>query len=147
MLAAYADGVNAFIRQMKTPPPEFLLLRYRPEPWKVEDSILVAHNMFQSLSFSDDEERMATIMEASLPPEVVAFLTPDTDSYTQILMGGADSHRPIQPIPVEALASIRRAGPRNKARAKLVQPTDWGIGSNNWAVDGFQDFGWAPDCG
>ena len=136
MLAAYADGVNAFIRQMKTPPPEFLLLRYRPEPWKVEDSILVAHNMFQSLSFSDDEERMVTIMEASLPPEVVAFLTPDTDSYTQILMGGADSHRPIQPIPVEALASIRRTRPRNKARAKLVQPTDWGIGSNNWAVDG-----------
>ena len=135
-LAAYTAGVNAFIQQMGTAPLEFLLLRYRPEPWKAEDSILVALNMFQMLSFSDDEERMVSIMEKSLPPEVVAFLTPDTDSYTQVLVGGADSHRPIRPIPVEALASIRRNLKRDGARAKLVQPTDSGIGSNNWAVDG-----------
>ena len=136
LLVAYADGVNAFIQQTRTAPPEFLLLRYRPEPWKPEDSILVALNMFQTLSFTHEEERMMTIMEESLPPEVVAFLTPDTDRYTQVLLGGADSHRPIQAIPVEALASIRRARTRNEARAKLVQPTAWGIGSNNWVVDG-----------
>ena len=136
LLAAYADGVNAFIQQMRTSPPEFLLLRYRPEPWNAEDSILVALNMFQMLSFSDNEERMMSIMEKSLPPEVVAFLTPDTDSYTNILAGGADSHRPIQPIPVESLASIRRHPKQNGGRAKLVQPADLGIGSNNWAVDG-----------
>ncbi len=136
-LAAYTAGVNAFIQQMGTAPLEFLLLRYRPEPWKAEDSILVALNMFQMLSFSDDEERMVSIMEKSLPPEVVAFLTPDTDSYTQVLVGGADSHRPIQPIPVEALASIRRDPKQDGVRAaKLVQPTDFGVGSNNWAVDG-----------
>ena len=136
-LAAYTAGVNAFIQQMGTAPLEFLLLRYRPEPWKAEDSILVALNMFQMLSFSDDEERMMSIMEKSLPPEVVAFLTPDTDSYTQVLLGGADSHRPIQPIPVEALASIRRDPKRDGVRAaKLVQPTDFDVGSNNWAVDG-----------
>ena len=137
ILAAYTDGVNAFIQQMGTAPLEFLLLRYRPEPWKAEDSILVALNMFQMLSFSDDEERMMSIMEKSLPPEVVAFLTPDTDSYTQVLLGGADSHRPIQPIPVEALASIRRDPKQDDVRAaKLVQPTDFDVGSNNWAVDG-----------
>ena len=136
-LAAYTAGVNAFIQQMGTAPLEFLLLRYRPEPWKAEDSILVALNMFQMLSFSDDEERMVSIMEKSLPPEVVAFLTPDTDSYTQVLVGGSDSHRPIQPIPVEALASIRRDPKRDGVRAaKLVQPTDFDVGSNNWAVDG-----------
>ena len=136
-LAAYTAGVNAFIQQMGTAPLEFLLLRYRPEPWKAEDSILVALNMFQMLSFSDDEERMVSIMEKSLPPEVVAFLTPDTDSYTQVLVGGADSHRPIQPIPVEVLASIRRDPKRDGVRAaKLVQPTDFDVGSNNWAVDG-----------
>ena len=136
-LAAYTAGVNAFIQQMGTAPLEFLLLRYRPEPWKAEDSILVALNMFQMLSFSDDEERMVSIMEKSLPPEVVAFLTPDTDSYTQVLVGGSDSHRPIQPIPVEALASIRRDPKQDGVRAaKLVQPTDFDVGSNNWAVDG-----------
>ncbi len=136
IFVAYADGVNAFIHQMDTAPFEFLILGYRPEPWTVEDSILVALNMFQILSFRDDDERMMTIMEKSLPPEVVAFLTPDTDSYTQVLLGGADSHRPIRPIPVEALASIRRVSKQNRERtAKLVHATPLVVGSNNWAVD------------
>ena len=76
---------------------------------------------------------MMTIMEKSLPPEVVAFLTPDTDSYTQVLLGGPDSHRPIQSIPVKALASIRRAPEQNGKR--LVRATSRVAGSNGWAVD------------
>ena len=133
ILAAYADGVNAFIRQMDTAPFEFLLLGYQPEPWTVEDSLFAVSNIFQVLSFWEDDERMMTIMEKSLPPEVVAFLTPDTDSYTQVLLGGPDSHRPIQPIPVEALASIRRTPKQHGER--LVHATYNAVGSNNWAVD------------
>lgn len=133
ILAAYADGVNAFIRQMDTAPFEFLLLGYRPELWTVEDSILVVMNMFQVLSFRDDDERMMTVMEKSLPPEVVAFLTPDTDSYTQALLGGPDTHRPVQPIPVNALASIRYTPKKNGER--LVRATSPVAGSNGWVVD------------
>ena len=133
ILAAYADGVNAFIRQMDTAPFEFLLLGYQPEPWTVEDSLLAVANIFQVLSFKEEDERMMTIMEKSLPPEVVAFLTPDTDSYTQVLLGGSDSHRPIQPIPVEALASIRRVPKQYGER--LVRVPHSVVGSNSWAVD------------
>ena len=133
ILVAYADGVNAFIRQADTLPFEFLLLGYQPEPWTAEDSILVVMNIFQSLAFRENDERMMTIMEKSLPPEVVTFLTPDTDSYTQPLLGGADSHRPMQPIPVEALASIRRAPKQSGER--LVRATHSVVGSNGWAVD------------
>ena len=133
ILAAYADGVNAFIRQMDTAPFECLLLDYQPEPWAVEDSFLVGLNMFQTLSLREDDERMMTIMEKSLPPEVVAFLTPDTDSYTQVLWGGTDSHRPIQPIPIEALASIRRTPEQNGKQ--FVRATSRVVGSNNWVVD------------
>ena len=132
-LVAYADGVNAFIRQMDTAPFEFLLLGYRPEPWTPEDSILVVMNIFQVLSFRENDERMMTIMERSLPPEVVAFLTPDTDIYTEALLGGPDAHRPIQPIPVEALASIRHAPKQTGER--LVRTTSRVAGSNGWAVD------------
>lgn len=131
-LAAYTEGVNAFIQQMDTPPFEFLLLSYRPEPWRMEDSILVVMNIFQSLAFRENDERMMTIMEETLPPEVVTFLTPDTDSYTQPLLGGTDSHRPMQPIPVEALASIRRAPKPSGER--VVRPTRYVVGSNNWVV-------------
>ena len=133
VLVAHADGVNAFIRQMDTAPFEFLLLGYRPEPWTPEDSILVVMNIFQVLSFREDDERMMTIMEKILPPEVVAFLTPDTDSYTQVLLGGPDAHRPIQPIPVEGLASIRHA-PKQTGK-RLVRTTSRVAGSNGWAVD------------
>ena len=133
VLAAYADGVNAFIHQMDTAPFEFLLLGYQPEPWAVEDSILVVMNIFQALSLRENDERMMTIMEKSLPPEVVAFLTPDTDSYAQVLLGGPDSHRPIQPIPVDALASIRRMLKENGEQ--LVRATSPVAGSNGWAVD------------
>ena len=133
ILAAYADGVNAFIHQMDTAPFEFLLLGYQPEPWTVADCLLAVANIFQVLSFEEDAERMMTIMEKSLPPEVVAFLTPDTDSYTQVLLGGSASHRPIQPIPVEALASIRRVPKQYGER--LVRVTHSVVGSNNWAVD------------
>ena len=133
ILVAYADGVNAFIQQMDTAPFEFLLLGYQPEPWTVKDSMLVVMNIFQSLAFRENDERMMTIMEKSLPPEVVTFLTPDTGSYTQPLLGGVDSHRPMQPIPVEALASIRRAPKQSGER--LVRATHHVAGSNSWAVD------------
>ncbi len=133
VLVAYADGVNAFIRQMDTAPFEFLLLGYQPEPWTVEDSLLVVFNIFQVLSLKENDERMMSIMEKSLPPKVIAFLTPDTDSYTQVLLGGPDSHRPIQPIPVEALAAIRRTPKQNGKR--LVHATARVAGSNSWAVD------------
>ena len=132
LLVAHADGVNAFIRQMDTAPFEFLLLGYQPEPWTAEDSILVVMNIFQVLSFREGDERMMTIMEKSLPPEVVTFLTPDTDSYAQPLLGGADSHRPMQPIPVKGLASIRRTPKQNVER--LVRATPHVLGSNGWAV-------------
>lgn len=133
VLVAHADGVNAFIQQMDTAPFEFLLLGYRPEPWTPKDSMLVVMNIFQVLSFREDDERMMTIMEKSLPPEVVAFLTPDTDIYTEVLLGGPDAHRPIQPIPVEALASIRHAPKQTGER--LVRTTSHVAGSNGWAVD------------
>jgi penicillin amidase len=135
VLQAYADGVNAFIAHMHTPPFEFLLLGYRPDPWTMEDSILVALNMFQTLAGDEDDERMLTIMDTVLPPEAVAFLTPDTDSYTTVLLGGPDSRRPIQPIPVQALAALRRP-PRvgSQQAAQIFKTGDVPSGSNNWAV-------------
>ena len=38
-LQAYADGVNAYLAQKRTLPPEFLLLGVKPEPWKPIDSL------------------------------------------------------------------------------------------------------------
>jgi penicillin G amidase len=135
-LEAYAEGVNRFIDQMKSPPFEFRVLGYRPAPWRLEDSILVAVGMFEVLNRpSEDQERMLSIMEKALPRDVVAFLTPDTDRYTQALLGDAPSHRPIQPIPIDALTALRRPVERDSAQhSGLVRVQNFSVGSNAWAV-------------
>lgn len=135
-LEAYAEGVNAFLQQMETPPLEFLVLGYRPEPWRMEDSILVFLNMFEDLYGRDDDERMMTIMKKRLPPEVVDFLTPDASIYATPLFGGSESFRPIHPIPVSALASLRRAiREKEGANVPLFKSAQEVPGSNNWAIN------------
>jgi penicillin amidase len=135
-LAAYAEGINRFIDQAPSLPFEFRVLGYRPAPWRVEDSILVALGMFEVLTRrGEGDERMLSVMGQALPQEVVAFLTPDTDRYTQALLGDAPSHRPMRPIPVDALAALRRPVERDAAQhAGLVRMQDFRMGSNAWAV-------------
>ena len=134
VLAAYVAGVNAFIDQTKMLPPEFMALDYRPEPWRAEDSILVALGMFQTLNGYEQDERMVTVMEKALPKQLVEFLTPDTDVYATVLVGGSDSHRPAQSVPVSAFAALN-AQPVQLAKGSV--DVDSSIaGSNNWVVAG-----------
>ena len=52
-LKAYAEGVNAFIESYPEQLPiEFSLLKYKPEKWKIEDSIAFVRLMGWKLSFS-----------------------------------------------------------------------------------------------
>ncbi|MDD5036982.1 MAG: penicillin acylase family protein, partial [Methylococcaceae bacterium] len=133
-LEAYADGVNAFLRQARPLPPEFLLLRHEPEPWRPEDSLLVALCMFQTLNGEEKDERMLSVMEQALPAEVVRFLTPDTDEYATVLTGGEQSYRPATPIPVEAWAGLGKIGAEQVANG--VDSLAVLAGSNNWTVSG-----------
>lgn len=133
ILAAYAGGINAYLQQARVLPPEFWALRYRPEPWRPEDSMLVALGMFQSLNWIEDDERMLTVMERCLPGEVAAFLTPDEDAYSSVLMGKAASRRPAMPVPAEALSRLTADRPAGEASG-LVQPPNALPGSNAWAV-------------
>jgi penicillin G amidase len=135
VLQAYVDGINDAIGQINMLPPEFLVLGYRPEPWRMEDSVLVALGMFQILSISESDERMLSVMTETLPAEVVAFLTPDTDRYTQTFDGDSRSRRPIMAIPVEALAALQEQ-PIDGEISGIVDAGAAVVGSNNWAVNG-----------
>jgi len=135
VLQAYTDGVNAFVSRAKAMPFEFRVLAYRPDPWRPEDSMLVALGMFQTLNGHDKDERALTLMERLLPSEVAAFLTPDTDPYATVLLGGEDSRRPARPVPVKSIAGlIDEAGGQKFGSA--IEPEAPSIGSNNWAVGG-----------
>jgi penicillin G amidase len=132
-LQAYADGVNEFIHSAKALPFEFTVLGYQPEPWQMTDSILVALGMFDMLtSWTEQEERMLTVMDKTLPAEVVAFLTPDTDVFTDSLLHHEPSARPAQKIPVTALQTLLKPAPL----ANAVKLRDFFVGSNAWAVSG-----------
>lgn len=131
-LQAYADGVNSFI-STNALPFEFAVLAYQPEAWQVEDSILVAFGMFDMLTaWTEKEERMLTVMEKTLPVDIVAFLTPDTDRFTDSLLHNAPSARPAKPIPVATLHAVLTPSPL----ANAVQLRDFFVGSNAWAVSG-----------
>jgi penicillin amidase len=131
-LQAYADGVNSFISS-KALPFEFTVLGYQPEAWHVEDSILVALGMFDMLTaWTEEEERMLTVMEKTLPADMVAFLTPDTDRFTDSLLHNAPSARPATAIPVAALHAALAPSPL----ADAVHLRDFFVGSNAWAVSG-----------
>ena len=137
VLEAYAKGVNEYLTQMKTPPFEFLLLGYEPDPWKEEDSLLILLGIFRMLSGTEDEERMRTVMEETLPSEVVAFLVPDRDPYTESLLDGQPHAFSRSSIPVRALEALRRPDEQMRARrTAMVRFGRNGLGSNAWAVHG-----------
>jgi penicillin amidase len=131
-LQAYSDGVNSFI-STNALPFEFTVLGYQPEAWHIEDSILVALGMFDMLTaWTEEEERMLTVMEKTLPADIVAFLTPDTDRFTDSLLHNNSSARPVKPIPVATLKAALAPQPL----ANSVQLRDFFVGSNAWAVSG-----------
>jgi penicillin amidase len=132
-LTAYVNGVNGWLALGRPLPPEFIALGVEPEPWRPEDSILVALGMFQTLNSQEQDERMLTVMEQALPAELVKFLTPDTDSYATVLVGGENSRRPATEIPVDAWASL---GSSATVVAGGVDALNSVAGSNNWAVSG-----------
>jgi penicillin amidase len=135
-LEAYTDGINSYLQQNPTLPFEFKVLGYQPEPWQAEDCLLVVLGMFENLTaWAEQSERMLSVMDQSLPPEVLAFLTPDSDRFTDDLMRYTKSLRPPQSIPVPAMQTLL-AGQSPRLRSLAKAPDETLAGSNAWAVSG-----------
>lgn len=133
VLTAYIGGINQAMEKAKVLPFEFLALGYRPEPWRAEDSLLVVLGMFETLTWGlGEKERMTTVMEAALGPEILAFFTPDSDRYADSVAAGSIARRPPQPLPREALAALLSGSSRRQAG--LVGVSEVVAGSNGWLV-------------
>src|SRR5262249_34613524 len=83
-LEAYARGVNAFLTRdigLLEPrlPPEFLLLRHTPEPWRVADSLVTAKMMALNLSTNLNHEmtRLALAAEGLTSAEIEDLMPHD----------------------------------------------------------------------
>jgi len=114
IFSAYARGVNAYIRQRKWDwPPEFILLRFRPEPWTVEDSLSIKHllAMYLAADYTSELARINLIRAAG--PKAVELLEPGLN---------------LLPDPEVKLDVL------NFGLTELIdQP---GAGSNNWVIAG-----------
>jgi penicillin amidase len=125
-LEAYAAGINARIRQGRLP-VEFTLLRHKPEPWVLADSLSWAKMMAWTLSVNWETELLRARLVDLLGPEKAAELEPDYGSeQPTIVPPGVD----YSAIGMEAL---RRA---QAARAFTGPAAGEGLGSNNWVISG-----------
>ena len=131
-LEAYAQGVNAFLARrtgLFEPrlPPEFLLLRYRPEPWRVVDSVAIVKMMALDLSTNLNFElmRLALAAEGLNAAEIEELMPHDGDVQ-------------VPPLPqIASLYPLRRAAaPQKQAAADPADEIIGGGASNNWVVSG-----------
>ncbi|TDX61136.1 penicillin amidase [Methylosinus sp. sav-2] len=132
-LTAYAAGVNQAMRDALAWPWEFTVLAYAPEPWRLQDSILVALNL-ADLSYSADQERAASVMRAALPEAVVDFLTPDGDCYNEMLAPRTPERCTPGALPAREIEQLMREAGGRERSAGLVQNERAPRGSNGWVV-------------
>ncbi len=128
-LQAYAQGVNAWLEQGRTLPPEFLILGVEPEPWSVYDSLVWAKMMAWDLGGNYDVELLRAKLIQALGPERTGQILPP---YPE---DGVD----IVDAETLGLWDIQGAEALLALDSQLQEMTGLGgldVGSNNWVVAG-----------
>ncbi len=133
ILRAYTEGVNAGLAALGARPPEYLVLRLRPDAWREEDCFLVACAMFLTLQESTAESELRTaIVAQALPPAAVKFFFPFASEWDAALDG---SVLPLPPMPEAADLDLSR-GEVPPPRTAVAWAPEAIVGSNAWAVEG-----------
>jgi penicillin amidase len=120
LLEAYAAGVNAALDRWSGPlPPEFLALRYEPEPWEPVHTLAVAKMMSFTLAAYDESVSVARALRR-LPAERVRWLFPGAPDWGATILSAGIPEPPATP----ALA------------AALIDRYSVATASNSWVIDG-----------
>jgi penicillin amidase len=128
-MQAYADGVNAFIKSAgKKLSPEFRILGYRPEPWKLEDIANIIGYMGWDLA-SDNlaSDIFYYRLSQKLGPEKANLLIPDWKAVTSYAFPGFKLD--------ESLLKEAQSNILSMDNIKTLGIASFS-GSNNWAVSG-----------
>ena len=121
---AYAAGVNAFLANPDGAlPPEFALARVTPEPWSVADTLTWHRMMALSLSGNMFGEVTRYRLAQKVSPEKLRQFYPPYPGGEPVSLGAAP-----------ALPDL--GGEVDMARLAALLPDTYGVGSNNWVVDG-----------
>jgi penicillin G amidase len=136
-LDAYTRGVNAYLTRplgLTEPrlPPEFLLLRHQPEPWRPADSAVIIKLMALSLSMNINQEllRLALAAHGLTSAEIEDLMPLDAADAPPKLPEIAE----LYPLNRSA-APMRRADASDQVDALIGASIGTGA-SNNWVVSG-----------
>lgn len=126
LLGAYARGVNACLR-LEPLPVEFTLLRYKPAPWRIVDTLAWVKMMAWTLSVNWETEIIRARLIDRLGPEAARQLDPDyPDSMPTVIPRGVD-------FSAVGTSALERAA----ATRPFSGPSPYqGVGSNNWVISG-----------
>lgn len=141
---SYAQGVNAFIdTHRQRLPLEFRLLHYKPRPWTVKDSMLIAFQMVQTLSTSPKVAITREKILSKLGPELTADLYVNSSwrDHPPGISGGIEA---APPTPADAtkvkVAESVSGNVMDALWRPLLEPFFRDeiapLGSNNWVVSG-----------
>ncbi|HEX5724127.1 MAG TPA: penicillin acylase family protein [Longimicrobiaceae bacterium] len=145
LLQAYADGVNAWITGGGRPlPPEFMALRFRPEPWTIRNTLSIAKIMAWDLSDWNTGIDVQRAIDA-VGPELARDVYPAyPDSGLTILGDDAEwrgkGTAPPAPAPQGAPGS-RVSGPvplpaMSARTAYVLETVSAARASNAWVIGG-----------
>ncbi len=146
LLEAYTIGVNAGLTALNAKPFEYLVLRTDPQPWRVEDSLLVNFAMWLDLQDSTGRyERTLMTLRDQFGAESLAFFAPLLTPADAALDG---TTAPAAPPPGPQVIDLRRR-PKSVSLTSRAAPAPMAdflpriprdaaadIGSNAFALGG-----------
>ncbi|MFQ6083968.1 MAG: penicillin acylase family protein [Candidatus Aminicenantia bacterium] len=136
LLTAYKDGVNAYINSKKPLPPEFLILRYKPDPWEIIDSLLIKEIMAYDLCVNFNSEILRAELIDKLREEKTNEIMPSYPEEGAVIVPYLGKKREksweSKDVTLEFIPtmSVRQAPALQRFFVKS------GKGSNSWVVDG-----------
>jgi penicillin amidase len=142
LLEAYAEGVNAGLASLASPPWEYAVLRSAPRPWSPVDSLLCGFAMVTELEDGGDYERRLALLRDTLGQDATDFLAPLLSPEDAPLDG---SVQPLPRPPARDHINLRRglegdlsflSAPAEPFRRLLSPLPVEGAGSNAMAVSG-----------
>ncbi|MFN8490176.1 MAG: penicillin acylase family protein [Caldilineaceae bacterium] len=125
-LQAYTDGINAWLSQRHTLPPEFLILGFTPERWTTTDSLVWAKMMAWDLAGDYKLELLRARLIQAIGLERTMQLMPIYPKNGLTILASAQ----VAPATADALLHLD-----DVVHASL-QLGGLDIGSNNWVVAG-----------
>ncbi|MGW3645656.1 penicillin acylase family protein [Streptomyces sp. NPDC000878] len=142
-LVAFSDGVNAAVRRMRRRgglPVEFVLLRYRPEPWTPLDSIAIIKHLGFDLGRNLANEAFRARLAQERPEYAAAFTTPKypADGPVTVRTGAAVTAASAGETPATKAGAPSPADlpPPSRAWFDALLRGERPLGSNAWAVSG-----------